>query len=233
MRQGSIHRFVPFNLQLGTSELCHDRIQRIIYYGESRLRKAITAMSTGEEKNQGYFHLYLWKELVRFYIVFLKVSEPTLSAQKHFFMTYIGLGTSVCICLDIPIVLRSLAYSFAGMSKADLPTKFDLDLLALLEGGTKPTDPFFLVDVYDHAWWKGTGIEKRLGPISEETILDALFHYEEEMLKVSVENKHTSDMGATTYPLPSQHVNYNTALLDAVHHAHFLSSGLHTSAQAE
>lgn len=64
MSPTSIHRFSPFNVQRGTSEFYGKWIQQVIYYGESRLRKAITAMSVGAESNQAYFHLCLWKELV-------------------------------------------------------------------------------------------------------------------------------------------------------------------------
>lgn len=64
MAPKTVHRFNPIDLHNGVNVLPHDWIQEVIYYGESRLRKAVIAMSTPEGSKQGYFQEFLWSELV-------------------------------------------------------------------------------------------------------------------------------------------------------------------------
>lgn len=151
-------------------------------------------------------------------------------------MTYIGLGTSVCLSLNIPIVLHSLAQCFAPLKKEDLPVKFDLDFMALLEAGTRPADPYAVVESYMQAWWKGTALERRMGPMNKSAIEDAVIHHRKELSKIEGLDDDVSrspKSNASSFFTPANPQNNSEVLFDAIHRAGILASGLSDSAQGE
>jgi hypothetical protein len=63
--QSSIHTFDPFNLQQGSNKEWHVKVQRIIYYGESRFRQAAATMiQTADNRRQRWMQQLLQQELV-------------------------------------------------------------------------------------------------------------------------------------------------------------------------
>lgn len=149
-------------------------------------------------------------------------------------MSYVGLGASLCVYLDIPIILRSLACSFACHGKSELPTQFDLDFLFLLEAGTELKDPSLMVKLYKQAWWKGTAAEKRMGPLNAATIDDAVFQHRKEVLKFKKNKDDQVEANIDAQRSVKSGADYSAeALLGAVQKADCFVSGMAVSAQAE
>lgn len=151
-------------------------------------------------------------------------------------MSYVGLGASLSLFIDIPIILRSLANSAPHITKDSLPSKFDEDFMALLEAGTDPTDPFFVVNSYAQEWWKGNAVEKRMGPLNGDTIEDAVVHYRKVLL--AHKSAHCSPPALPTSPTLLRSDSGNSlhrtgVLLDAIRKAKSMASGISIGAQAE
>lgn len=73
---------------------------------------------------------------------------------QDFVLSYIGLGSSIGLSLKIPIIVRSLAGSFALLEEADLPIGFDLDFITTLDTDLAEQDPMCkIMDKYECAWW--------------------------------------------------------------------------------
>ena len=64
MPSPSIHTFNPFNLQQGSNQGVHAKVQEVIYYGESRCRQALADMSKADSRHQDWMQRSLQKELV-------------------------------------------------------------------------------------------------------------------------------------------------------------------------
>jgi hypothetical protein len=58
--------FDPFNLQRGSDERWHAKVQEIIYYGDSRFRQALADISLADHRHQGWMQSCLQRELVCF-----------------------------------------------------------------------------------------------------------------------------------------------------------------------
>ena len=64
MSPSSIHTFNPFNLQQGSQQEWHIKLQEVIYYGESRFRQATASINTADGRRQGWMQECLQQELV-------------------------------------------------------------------------------------------------------------------------------------------------------------------------
>lgn len=64
MSPSSIHTFDPFNLQQGSQQEWHIKLQEVIYYGESRFRQATASINTADGRRQGWMQECLQQELV-------------------------------------------------------------------------------------------------------------------------------------------------------------------------
>ena len=69
-------------------------------------------------------------------------------------MAYIGIGNSIGLAMDVPILVRSLGASFALLEE-DTPMFIDLDFKLVLDMDFAGQNPKCqLVERYDRAWWK-------------------------------------------------------------------------------
>lgn len=153
-------------------------------------------------------------------------------------MTYIGLATSICMHIEIPIVLRSLASSFTSMPKAKSPAKFDLDFLALLEAGAKYNEPGYVVDLYTQAWWEKNGFNRRSGPLTEDTIESAIALHRKQLKKAkaafqSNSNSNSNNDQISTTPSSSDTPFDENILLNTLCNAEAMANGLNILTQAE
>ena len=63
-------------------------------------------------------------------------------------MSWIGIGTSISLMIDVLILLRSLADSLANVKLDHLPLGFHPSLLALLDDSFPSDSPSRLVESY-------------------------------------------------------------------------------------
>lgn len=65
MSSASIRRFNPFDLQHGSDQQWHTKVQEVIYYGDSRFRQALADISKADSRHQLWMQRCLKEELVR------------------------------------------------------------------------------------------------------------------------------------------------------------------------
>jgi hypothetical protein len=68
-------------------------------------------------------------------------------------MSWIGIGTSIGLMIDVLILLWSLADSLADVNLDHLPLGFHPSLLALLDDSVASDSPSRLVESYACDWW--------------------------------------------------------------------------------
>jgi hypothetical protein len=73
-----------------------------------------------------------------------------LTLFKHFILSLIGTASALGQVLEIPIIIRSLAGSFAFVKDQDLPLEFNDNLLLTLDAGECK-----MVSNYELMWWIG------------------------------------------------------------------------------
>ena len=69
-------------------------------------------------------------------------------------MAQIGIAASLSIPLDIPVFLRSLAYTLLNHNPGT-PLEFTPEFRLILDAGTKKDDPAHVVPTYAGQWWSG------------------------------------------------------------------------------
>lgn len=60
----SVRRYNPFDLQQGSSQDWHNWLQEVIFYAESRLRRAVIGIRQQDRQKQTYLQQFLHRELV-------------------------------------------------------------------------------------------------------------------------------------------------------------------------
>ncbi len=60
----TIRTFNPFNLQHGSDQEWHVKVQEIVYYGDSRFRQALAHISKADNRHQEWMQQCLQDELV-------------------------------------------------------------------------------------------------------------------------------------------------------------------------
>lgn len=88
-------------------------------------------------------------------------------------MPFVGIGTSIGIQMNISFVTRSLAEFFMCLKPHQLPAKFDVEFINMLEDGAIYTDYEF-GDGFVKPWWTGAGWAQRSGPLKVVDLGEAL-----------------------------------------------------------
>uniref|UniRef100_A0A8H7Y6J3 Uncharacterized protein n=1 Tax=Psilocybe cubensis TaxID=181762 RepID=A0A8H7Y6J3_PSICU len=153
----------PFKIPNESPHNYRFKLQEIVFYGESRLRKALGEIFKKPAKMQGWMQFALQKEL-------------------KFFISYVGLATSTGQVIDVPIILRSLADSLALIPPENLPIPFDVRFLEVMECAPRENAEFRVVAAYKNAWWTGTHITSRNGIITTKW-LDICLRFHREQLR--------------------------------------------------
>lgn len=68
-------------------------------------------------------------------------------------LSIIGVGNTLGLLIDVPIIVRSLVDSFAFVGEDELPLPMTSDFLTLLDTGTDPRRHGRIVHDYHLAWW--------------------------------------------------------------------------------
>lgn len=226
-----IHRYNPFEMRHGSNGRWHDYVQEVIFYGESRLRAAVITICQHSYEKQQWLQSYLRSELVCSILAFLLLIHE-LTPKKFLFMSYVGIGASIGIQMEVPILLRSLADYFANLKEVALPVRFDLEFIHMLEGGTKPSDPYYVVETYYKPWWKAAMWARNMGPLNETNLTDAVAIYQRERQK----NKASAPVrvkGPLYYSPDAEGLDLSIALLHALEQADSTVSALATSAETD
>ncbi|KAF8238553.1 hypothetical protein L208DRAFT_1241730 [Tricholoma matsutake] len=123
-----------FSLQSGPKVQLQRCAQEIIWYAESQFRQVLL------EVDQANFVKQSWTQRI-------------LYAKVMYVMFWIGIGTSIGLMIDVPILLWSLADSLADVNYDHLPLGFHPSLSALLDDGVASDSPSHLVESYACDWW--------------------------------------------------------------------------------
>src|ERR1700690_1457868 len=93
-------------------------------------------------------------------------------------MYQVGIATAIGLVLEVPILLRSLAYSFGQVDIRHLPLGFHPSLLAALDDGVAMEGPARLVKSYACDWWRH---KKELAPLifGVDTMHECLNHHQQ------------------------------------------------------
>ena len=143
--------FNPFTLKKDLEySVIRIQIQEIIYYAESRFRSILYDLKRSEKDQLDWTQKLLHRELVRNLNI---VSAIFLTKIKVFILSLIGTSSALGQAVDIPIILRTLAGTFALVVEDNLPLPFDADFLATLD--TPAHDKCEVVKNYAHPWWTG------------------------------------------------------------------------------
>jgi len=169
MPSASIRLFNPFNLQHGSDQEWHKKLQEVIYYGDSRFRQALADINRSDSRHHLWMQSCLKDELVC--DSFLNsIKDCLIMSFQLFIMSYVGIATSLGLVVEVPMVLRSLSISLVAVPDADLPIPFDLGLIAMLDSGTNDSDFGRIVKSYALPWWKGTRRPAEGGTLSAKTL---------------------------------------------------------------
>ena len=166
-------------------------------------------------------------------------------------MSYIGIAAATGQVTDVPIVLRSLADSFATLPEDSLPCKISLGLLATLDIGTDPDHHGRVVNAYEFSWWKSSRPPRTSAILCQGTLEHCLRLHRTRLLKgtgswsspvpllpitakplMPVISSTATDAGADTAPDCRQCSAYKIVindLLDDVRGLHELAAGLEVS----
>uniref|UniRef100_A0A8H7Y6U1 Uncharacterized protein n=1 Tax=Psilocybe cubensis TaxID=181762 RepID=A0A8H7Y6U1_PSICU len=159
----------PFDLHGFASESAKQyrkHIQELVYYGESRLKRAVDEILKKPMEDQAPFQKCLRKEL-------------------HYFLTYVGLITSMGQVVDVPFTLRSLAFSLGRIAPEDLPMQFNVEFVQALNI-TRDEDRGEVVASYKRPWWEEFRPSWR-SVIDDGSIGECLSHHRK---LIGIENKH-------------------------------------------
>ena len=74
--------------------------------------------------------------------------------SQMYVMSWVGIGTTIGLVMDVPILLRSLADSLAEVNVNHLPLGFHPSLVAALDDGVATECPSRLVHSYVCDWWR-------------------------------------------------------------------------------
>ncbi|KAF9541838.1 hypothetical protein CPC08DRAFT_770532 [Agrocybe pediades] len=114
----------------------HAIIQDRLFYMESRLRVATNnIMLTPAHTDQ------IWK-------------QKFLVQELQFALSYIGLGYTLGIELELPPLLSTTGPIFLFAAGTDLPLDLNEDIVRMVSTPCSPTDPWHDVGVYEYAWWE-------------------------------------------------------------------------------
>ena len=90
-----------------------------------------------------------------------KHKDPGNYISQMYVMSWIGIGNTIGLMIEVPILLRSLADSLANIKIEHLPLGFHPSLLAALDDGVATEAPIRLVDSYACNWWR---LDREPGP---------------------------------------------------------------------
>jgi len=169
MPSASIRLFNPFDLQHGSDQEWHRKLQEVIYYGDSRFRQALADISKSDSRHHLWMQNCLKDELVCEFLL-NSIKDCLIMSFQLFIMSYVGMATSLGLVVEVPMVLRSLSISLAAVPNANLPIPFDLGLIAMLDSGTNDSDFSRIVKSYALAWWKGTHRPADSGTLTAKTL---------------------------------------------------------------
>jgi len=178
-----IKAFRPFNLQHGGGEDFYVQLQKVIYYGESRLRTAAAQIIKANVRHHGWMQACLQQELVCFLFLMIIWVISIDRLWKFFVMIYAGMATATGQHLEIPIVIRSLVTSLALIPKDNLPVPFDSGFVALLEAGTSDEEFGRVVKTYANTWWNKAQVPIYSSLLNADNLHACLDHHEEQLLK--------------------------------------------------
>ena len=92
MPSASIHLFNPFNLQHGSDQEWHRKLQEVIYYGDSRFRQALADISKSDSRHHLWMQKCLQDELVCEFLL-NSIKDCLIMSFQLFIMSYGG-----CCC---------------------------------------------------------------------------------------------------------------------------------------
>jgi hypothetical protein len=82
-----------------------------------------------------------------------------MSVFQLFVLSYLGIGASFVQPLFVPIIVRSLAQSFARLDEDQLPIGVDFDFLSLLDSNLSQQHTICkIVNKYECQWWTITKV---------------------------------------------------------------------------
>jgi hypothetical protein len=172
MSSASIRTFNPFDVQHGSDQKWHERVQEIIYYGDSRFRQALAHISKADPKHHLWMQMCLKEELVC--QLGSKLIDCLTMSSQVFIMSYVGIATSLGLVIEVPMVLRSLCASLAALPDGELPIPFDSEFIRLLDSGTNDEELARIVKSYALPWWKGIRRPAEGGALTTKTIQQCL-----------------------------------------------------------
>jgi hypothetical protein len=169
----------PFNLQRTSEKYNRDELQKIAYYGESRFRAILIAICCAD----GSTRLWMQKVLLQEFVSLCSTSNTSTPdiAPQNCIISYIGRATAVGICIDIPIIVRSLADCLLFADEEDLPLPIHASLRSFLSTGTDPNEHGRLVASYRCDWWTKPSEPAADQICSHLTLGDCLAHYRQEL----------------------------------------------------
>lgn len=186
MSSPSIYLFNPFDLQHGSDESWHLKLQKVIYYVESRFCQAVTCISKVDPQHHLWMQNCLRNELVCWF--FWSTKHWLTFIHQVFMMSYFGIATSLNIIIEVPIVVQSLSLSLLALSNAELLIPFDLKFITMLDTGTIGQGYSCIINSYVLSWWQGTHQPAEGGSLSGDTVDHCLEHHHCILLETPTSN---------------------------------------------